>query len=349
MALKRRDLMLALPGVVAAACAPAQSVRAAHPYKELAVNRPSGDARGTVLVCMPETSQTREVWTGLCDELGPEFALIALKVDGRHGAATIGEAVKRHKPSGIVLMNNPTVLAYRDYQLAAAGAAFPPAVIVMTSFLDGYPQSVSRATGISYEVPLITVVTNLRRLIAAPIERVGVVLRSSLRGFVQRQAELASREQTRVLTEVVGLEPNPAELRRALRRLKQRAQAISGAERRPAADAAPDRRGLAEGAQRAPVRAHHRGCSVAGFASAIVRHLRRVARSHGARRAGGRHAVRHRGQRLGAWCRAQGGAPTFHHHDHGFGAGARALRASPRRPGASRPYPRVSAERRARM
>jgi hypothetical protein len=116
------------------------------------------------------------------------------------------------------------VLAYREFQRTTPKA--PPAVIVMTSFLDGSQRNLNRATGISYEVPLITVVTNLRRVIASPIERVGVVLRAPLRGFVQRQAELARQEQIQVVSEQVGMEPNPAELRRALRRLKQRSHAI---------------------------------------------------------------------------------------------------------------------------
>ena len=191
------------------------------------VTRPSRlTTRGKTLtgtrfaVLDPAIAQTRTAASGSRPRV-----LIALG-GGPHArrARAIAEGVHRHQPSGVVLMNNPTVLAYREFQHSAPNS--PPAVIVMTSFLDGNPRNVNRATGISYEVPLITVVTNLRRLIASPIERVGVVLRSPLRGFVQRQAELARQEQTQVVFEQVGMEPNPAELRRALRRLKQRSHAI---------------------------------------------------------------------------------------------------------------------------
>jgi hypothetical protein len=96
----------------------------------------------------------------------------------------------------------------------------------MTSLLERQPTQVIAATGISYEVPLITVVTNLRRLIAAPIERVGVIRRASLAGFVRRQADLARREQIVVIDEEVGKEPNASEIKRALRRVKGRADAL---------------------------------------------------------------------------------------------------------------------------
>jgi hypothetical protein len=75
-------------------------------------------------------------------------------------------------------------------------------------------------------VPLITVVTNLRKLIAAPVERVGVVVRAPLTGFVDRQATLAGREKISVAREVVSASPNASEVKRALRKLKQRADAI---------------------------------------------------------------------------------------------------------------------------
>ena len=141
-------------------------------------------------------------------------------------ASVIEEGIRRHRPASIVLMNNPTVAAYNDYQRNASKRAFPPVVVVMTSFLDAGRLHVSGATGISYEVPLITVVTNLRKLIDRPIDRIGVIHRPELGGFVDRQAALAAREQIGVVREVVGSSPNASELKRALRRLKEQAGAV---------------------------------------------------------------------------------------------------------------------------
>jgi putative ABC transport system substrate-binding protein len=99
-------------------------------------------------------------------------------------------------------------------------------VIVMTSFLDGQRDLPAAATGISYEVPLITVVTNLRKLVSTRIERVGVIQRQPLSGFVDRQAELAQLEQTHVIRETVSHDPNASEIKRALRRLKEQVDAL---------------------------------------------------------------------------------------------------------------------------
>ncbi|MET0794797.1 MAG: hypothetical protein ABW061_24975 [Polyangiaceae bacterium] len=228
MALNRRQFVLGLPAscLLLDACASSSTTRPAqHPYLEIA-DSSSATAKETILVCMPETAQTREVWSGLKDELSKNYRLVAVKVESRADRSIIERAIELHRPSSIVLMNNPTVAAYRDYQHASGARSFAPVVIVMTSFLDAGRLQVSGATGISYEVPLITVVTNLRKLIDRPIDRIGVIHRPDLIGFVEHQAALAAREQIGVVREEVSASPNASELKRALRRLKQRTGAV---------------------------------------------------------------------------------------------------------------------------
>jgi hypothetical protein len=223
MALTRRLFLAVVPLCAAGAlsCSPAsQGAKPGEGYIELASSRSQAKTKGNVLVLMPETTQTREVWAGLRDELEQDFDLVVVKVDGKAAVSPIHEAMRRHRPSGVVLMNNPTVAAYREYQRKSSGKRFPPAVIVMTSFLEGHTAGVAKATGITYEVPLITVVTNLRRIVASPIIRVGVVYRAPLEGFVIRQERLAAREQIALRKERVSATPNVSELKRALRRLK---------------------------------------------------------------------------------------------------------------------------------
>lgn len=225
----RRGFVSCVPALAGAAlgCARGPELHSATAGDQVlfSVKKPRPDAN-SVLVCMPETKQTSEVWRGLADELSPELGLVALRAEGPDATAIIERGIERYQPAGLVLMNNPTVDAYRRLQARKREATFPPSVIVMTSFLEGAPPHLRAATGISYEVPLITVVTNLRKLIATPIDRIGVVHRPALAGFVKRQAALAHREQTAVVREEVGQAPNSSEIKRALRRIKQRCDAV---------------------------------------------------------------------------------------------------------------------------
>jgi hypothetical protein len=229
MALTRRSFIIGFPALAGAqlGCSPLPSKQSVSARtKVLFATRAKQNGAPCVLVCMPETRQTKEVWRGLSDELGREFELVALQTEGDRSSAIIEAGIRRYQPAGLVLMNNPTVEGYRLLQQASQDNAFPPAVIVMSSFLEGTWPRLRLTTGISYEIPLITVVTNLRRLIATPIDRIGVIYRPGFNEFVTHQAGLAGREQTVVVREEVRPRPNSSDIKRALRRLKQRCDAI---------------------------------------------------------------------------------------------------------------------------
>lgn len=225
MALTRRELLTLVAGSTAlAACSRvAVQARSSATYKEL--HKKLNPGKETVLVCMPETTQTQQAWTGLNDELGEEFGLIAVRIEGRDDTRIIEEAVKRHRPSGVVLMNNPTVTAYRRYESVLAPTKRVPNVSIMTSFLQARRLG-PNATGVAYEIPLITSVTHMRKILAERIERVGVIYRGSLARFVNDQRDLAAREQIAIVGEAVSEDPNESEIKAALRTLKQKTDAI---------------------------------------------------------------------------------------------------------------------------
>jgi hypothetical protein len=229
MALTRREFLFTVPlcaGVVLGCGATNKQSATAQPLVEIATSSPEGAASRTILVCMPETTQTKEVWKGLSDELSHDYKLVAVRVEHGSDAPLIAEGIRRYRPDGIVLMNNPTVTAYRDFQQNTHALNFPPAVVVMTSFLERESSQLIGATGISYEVPLITVMTNLRKLVQLKHERVGVVVREPLREFVGKQIALAQREKVVVTQEQVSSDPNPSEIKRAIRNLKRSADVL---------------------------------------------------------------------------------------------------------------------------
>lgn len=224
MAMTRRSLLLGLPAALTmTACGAARTTLERDGYEEL---RRAGAGSEKILVCMPNTAQTREVLGGLTDELGADFQVVAVRVSSRDDFDLLDQAIRRHQPRALVLMNNPTVAAYRSYLARHPDAQRLPAVVVMTSFVEEHTLTRLGATGISYEIPLITVVTNLRRVLAVPVDRVGVIYREPLSRFVQQQTELARRERIAVVETVVSSQPNSSEVKQALRHTKQRADAL---------------------------------------------------------------------------------------------------------------------------
>jgi hypothetical protein len=229
MGLSRREWLLGLPCVAAVvgACGRLGQVKPETQQSYVELLHTEGAARRhRVVVFMPDTEQTRQVWTGLSDELAEEVQLIGVQIEAKSAADLIHEAVHRHRPAALVLVNNPTVAAYREYQRSRPGEAHPPAVVVMTSLLEERELRLLNATGIRYEVPLVTAITGLRRLLTTPLERVAVIRRADFRGFVEAEAALARREKVRVVSEVLSSSYNASEIKLALRNAKQRADAL---------------------------------------------------------------------------------------------------------------------------
>jgi hypothetical protein len=185
------------------------------------IERPGGEP---ILVLMPNLPQAKEIWRGMSDELRAEYSVIAYEVTADTSAKDVAKEIDRIKPRCVVLMNNPTVKLYRTFQETRPGTTFPPAVVVMASFLEEQYQHIENATGIAYEVPGVTLFTNFRSLVSTPIRRVGVIYRPVLKPYVARQRHLAEREQIETVGEAVSAEPSVKELQGALRRLQRDAK-----------------------------------------------------------------------------------------------------------------------------
>ena len=186
------------------------------------VDPPRRDGAPLLFVAMPLAPAFHETRKALVAEASGTFNVTTFVITPDTQAADFRAALDAAAPACIVLMNNGTVRMYRDYQRERPGATFPPAVIVMTSFLEDIRREIKRATGIAYEVPGVTAFVSLRALIKAPMARVGVVHSPYARTFVGRQRALAMKEQLELVSiELGGEAPNARELQGAIDALKR--------------------------------------------------------------------------------------------------------------------------------
>ena len=152
---------------------------------------------------------------------GKTYDVSTFVVAPETGLAELASALERAAPACVVFMNNTSVRLYRDYQRAHRGAKFPPAVVVMASFIEDIRRDLVGATGIAYEVPAVSALVGLRAAITTPITRVGVLHGAYSRDFVERQRKLAAQEHFEIVpVEVRGADPSLKDVRAALRALK---------------------------------------------------------------------------------------------------------------------------------
>jgi hypothetical protein len=209
-----------LAAVVLSGCAAKTvSSSAAAPQPAELVDPPRRPGKALILVAMPDATAFHTVRRALVAEIQKDFDVITQIIDKRSTPASFGAQLEAARPTGLVLMDNPTTRLYRGY-LAARRREPLPAVVVMSSFLEELRGELPNSSGVSYEVPGVTAFVNLRSVIRHPVSRVGVVHRPLFRGLVGRQRALAAKEEITLVAVEVPSDPSVSDVRGALRSLR---------------------------------------------------------------------------------------------------------------------------------
>lgn len=181
----RRRFVAALSTLTTIACVP-------HRSSSPLPSDPPPQQRDRVLVVLPDSVKTRQVRASLVDELENEFDLVTVWVGAVVPPESLRRALLRVAPRLVILMNNTTLQAYGAVQNQPGD--WPPAVVLMASYLDHFFSALKNTSGVVYEIPGVVQFLRLRSLVSTPIRKVGVLHRAELRQFVRSQSEQAQRE-----------------------------------------------------------------------------------------------------------------------------------------------------------
>lgn len=173
-----------------------------------------------VLILHPDSESASQALSGLADEVGEDLELVSVEFSVDMTVSDLDVLLAKHQADALVLMNNPTVELYRAYQATKPqGTRFPPAVMMLTSFLEMASRDIQNATGINYEVAAVSSMVNLRNIVESKIERIGVVYRDTFEDFIQEQATLAAQEKIQFVTRRIRSGQTQRELKPLLRQL----------------------------------------------------------------------------------------------------------------------------------
>ena len=180
---------------------------------------PSQEALPAIVVLTPSTDYVKEIWSAMVAELTDSYNIVTIPIEANTTTAELGERIDAIKPSCVVIINNRTVSLYRELQNTRPGKRFPPAVVLMTSFLEQVIGTLRNATGIAYEVPAVSSFVALREVTTTPVRTVGVVHRAVFSLAIEKQAKLASIEKLLLVPAQVSDNPNTSEVKEALSKL----------------------------------------------------------------------------------------------------------------------------------
>jgi len=174
----------------------------------------------TVLVIGPPMEQAGDVLRGIGDELSDQYTVVRRELSAETTVETLSRLLSEVNPRLLVLLDNSTVHLYRAYQSAQPpGTSFLPAVVLMTAFMEQTAAGLQNLAGISYEIPAVTALVDLRSVLGQPLRKIGVLYRSGFGAFVEHQKQLAAVEGFSIVGRVLEDGNRRKALKRGLRKL----------------------------------------------------------------------------------------------------------------------------------
>lgn len=201
---------------MAGACAPAPEVAPTNQTPlSFQDESPQADLE-TIAVLTPLEPETHDLWSALVLELHDDFNIVTVPVNKHTGPGDLARELNRTQPRCVIVVDNRTLQLYRTLQGMLPEREFPPAVVVMTSFLEKAIHKLRRATGIVYEAPAVSSIVALRELTDLKLKRVGVIYRKTFTSVVSAQAKLIAVEKVQLVPFEVADSPSPADIEDAL-------------------------------------------------------------------------------------------------------------------------------------
>ncbi len=175
-----------------------------------------GQTREKLLILGPQSGGFKTVSAVISREVNSRFEVVNQEIKGQTKYAIFEESLNRQQPAFIILMDNRSIEYYRHYQVMnPSKRPFPPSVACMALFIPEATKDIENALGISYELPPVVMLTQLRHKILQPIERVGVIYRDSYTPFIKRHEPYCLKEEIELISYV--LPNNPAKLEQGIR------------------------------------------------------------------------------------------------------------------------------------
>jgi hypothetical protein len=152
-----------------------------------------------VLVARPQGTAFAQAQRGMVEELSEACTVRVCEAV----ADSLQEVLQSMPPDILVLMDNTAVDAYRRALRRLGLDEPPPVVAALAVDIGASIKGLPNATGIAYEVPIVTSVVALRSALGMPVSRVGIVHRKLMTDLVGRGRAFCAKEDVEVVSIVL--------------------------------------------------------------------------------------------------------------------------------------------------
>lgn len=177
----------------------------------------------SLLVIRVEGHDFNQAVIGMKEELEDDISYNEMIIDNQTRVADLSAKIKIVQPKIVILMDNKVINLYKSYQKQQEGP-FIPTVSILASFMDLSISGLKNATGIFYEVPLVTSIVNLRAVLPAmTLDKVGVINRECTQTTIAINQKYCQRENIELLAyQIPNKRKIKSKIKKELKRLKKK-------------------------------------------------------------------------------------------------------------------------------
>jgi ABC-type uncharacterized transport system substrate-binding protein len=180
-------------------------------------------AKDRLLIIRMDDEALRQAVQGLRSQIRQNFLTDEMIVSANTTGSEISQKMKDVSPKLVVLMDNAAISLYKKFQKGLPDSSQTvPSVSMMASFMDLVIRDMKNATGIFYEVPVVTSAVSLRSVMpSVPLKKIGLVHREFMEQSVKINREYCKKENIELVSRLIPGNGNiGSDLERALNQLR---------------------------------------------------------------------------------------------------------------------------------
>lgn len=179
-------------------------------------------ASSALLVIRQNDKNFEETMSGLTQELGDDYTVSQYVYSDKPTLGDLTSCMDTVKPALIVAMDNRSIALVAEYESKQpTDTPKLPVIALMGIDIANAIKPLGNASGITYEIPLVTSIVNLRAILKQPLRRVGVIHRPLMNQLIEQNRTFCARESIDVVAAPLeaGKSDYSADIKKTLKQL----------------------------------------------------------------------------------------------------------------------------------
>lgn len=149
----------------------------------------------SILALIPSEKQFQQALESTKIELGPDFSINTVEMSNKFTSDQFVMQLKKTDAQALILMDTKAVTTVIELQRSDSTFIALPKFVLMTLMAEVTASKLQHACGITFEVPIYTLVTNFNIVSAKDFSKVGIFHRNSAGPAILTAQKLLKKEQ----------------------------------------------------------------------------------------------------------------------------------------------------------